>query len=388
MQVTSNIPVLNLSPEIEELWDNLNEAFQNVLRSGQFIMGPMVHAFETEVAKYLGAKYAIGVNSGTDALVIGLRALRIGEGDEVITTPFSFFATAESISIVGAKPIFVDVDISSFNIDPSKIESAITPKTKAILPVHLYGNPAAMSEIMEIAARHGLSVIEDCAQSFGAQYWEEESSSGIKEGGMSAAENLSGRFTGTIGDIGAFSFFPSKNLGAFGDGGLIVTDNDELAKLAKMLRVHGAQKKYYNEIIGYNSRLDELQAALLRVKLPHSDKNNNGRRRVAALYDKWLRDLPNIDVPSTTKGHVYHQYTIRVLNGLRDKVKAKLDEHGINTMIYYPVPQDQLPIYYGRYSKNPVSDQLATEVLSLPMWPTMEAELVQHISAVIHRAVS
>ncbi|MCA1791858.1 MAG: DegT/DnrJ/EryC1/StrS family aminotransferase, partial [Thioalkalivibrio sp.] len=259
------IPVLNLTPEIEELWDELNDAFQRVLRSGQFILGPEVEAFETEVADYLGVKHAIGVNSGTDALVIGLRALGIGPGDEVITTPFTFFATGESIANVGATPVFVDIDENSFNIDPSLIEDAITPRTKAILPVHLFGRPCDMDAVMGIAERHGLEVVEDAAQSFGAR--------------------LGGQQSGTFGRVGAFSFFPSKNLGAFGDAGLLATDDDEVAESARMLRAHGSRTKYHNETLGYNSRLDSLQAAFLRVKLPRVDAWNERRRDVAATYD-------------------------------------------------------------------------------------------------------
>jgi dTDP-4-amino-4,6-dideoxygalactose transaminase len=345
------IPVLDLSPEIDMLWDDLNAAIQRVLKSGQFIMGPEVTAFENEVADYLGVKHAVGVNSGTDALVIGLRALGIGEGDEVITTPFSFFATAESISNVGAEPVFVDVDENTFNIDPEKIEAAITPRTKAILPVHLYGRPVEMDEVMNLAQAHGLMVVEDCAQSFGARY--------------------KGRHSGTIGNVGAYSFFPSKNLGAFGDGGLLVTNDNRVAEVARMLRAHGAKKKYHNEILGFNSRLDSLQAAILRVKLPHVDAWNEGRRCVAQRYNQQLRDLPNIITPQLSDGHVFHQYTIRIPSTRREPVHDGLKAQGIGTMVYYPIPQDRLPIYEGKYQANPISDTLATQVLSLPIWPSM-----------------
>lgn len=367
------IPVLDLKPQYEQIKDEVQAAINRVLESGQFIMGPDVKLFEQEVAEYLGVKHAIGVNSGTDALVIGLRALGIGEGDEVITTPFSFFATAESISNVGAKPVFADIDPRSFNIDPKEIKEKITPRTRAIMPVHLYGQPAAMAQIMEIAQEHGLKVIEDCAQSFGARYWGTCSSC---DGHCQepTRESLRGKFTGAIGDVGAYSFFPSKNLGAYGDGGMIVTNDDQVAEVAQMLRVHGAKKKYHNEVLGYNSRLDTLQAAILRVKLPYLEQWNEGRRRVAKTYNELLADVAGIITPELADGHVFHQYTIRVLDGKREKVKEYLGEQGIGSMIYYPVPQDQLPVYQGQYPKMPVSDLLGTEVLSLPIWPEMESE--------------
>ena len=328
---TPPVPVLDLSPEIESLWDEFNEAFERVLRSGRFIMGPEVKAFETEAAEYLGVKHAVGVNSGTVALLIALRALGVGPGDEVITTPFSFFATAESISIVGATPVFADVEAESFNIDPEVIEAKITPRTKALLPVHLYGNPAAMTQIMALARKHDLVVVEDCAQSFGARYY-----GTAPAGGNRSVAVAEGKHAGTIGHAGAYSFFPSKNLGAFGDGGLIVTGDDEMAALAAMLRTHGAKKKYHNEVLGYNSRLDALQAAMLRVKLPHIDEFNEGRRRVARTYNALLAEVPGIIPPKLTEGHVFHQYTIRVLEGKRERVRERLAEEEISTMVYYP----------------------------------------------------
>lgn len=348
----TRIPILDLSPEIDELWDELNAAIQRVMRSGHFIMGPDVLAFEQEAAAYLGVKHAVGVNSGTDALIIGLRALGIGPGDEVITTPFTFFATAESISSVGATPVFADIDPRTYNIDPARIREQITPRTRAIMPVHLYGNPCAMDEIMAIAEEHGLLVIEDCAQSFGARY--------------------KGKQTGTIGHVGAYSFFPSKNLGAFGDGGLLVTNDDRVAELARMLRAHGSRKKYHNEMLGYNSRLDTIQAAILRVKLPHIDRWNEGRRRVAATYNELLRDVPGVVTPELSEGHVFHQYTIRLTETDRDEVQQRLEEQGIGTMVYYPVPQDQLPLYVGHSSSRANSSLFARSVLSLPIWPAIQ----------------
>ena len=357
------IPILDLTPEIELLWDDLNAAFQRVLRSGQFIGGPEVDAFEREVADYLGTTHAVGVNSGTDALVIGLRALGIGPGDEVITTPFSFFATAESISNVGATPVFVDIDERTFNIDPTLIEPAITPNTKAIMPVHLYGRPCAMDAIMDIAERRGLKVIEDCAQSFGARF--------------------QGRQTGTIGHVGAYSFFPSKNLGGFGDGGLIATDDDRVAELARMLRAHGSKQKYRNEMLGYNSRLDALQAALLQVKLPHVDAWNQARVEAARRYGASLDSLHGIVTPEVVDGHVFHQYTIRATNGQRDALTDVLAAAGVGSMVYYPVPQSELPVYASSCGRHEHSQRAATEVLSVPIWPRIGAEVQSQVARVL-----
>jgi len=358
-----NVPILDLSPEVDELWDELNVAIQRVLRRADFIMGEEVHLFEQEVAAYLGVKHAIGLNSGTDALIIALRALNIGSGDEVITTPFTFFATGESISSVGAKPVFVDIDPVSLNIDPRLIEAAITERTRAIMPVHLYGNPADMTQIMAIADKYGLKVIEDCAQSFGAK-WEEKQ-------------------TGTIGHLGAYSFFPSKNLGAFGDGGLLATNDDNLADLAKMLRTHGSRKKYHNETVGYNSRLDTIQAAILRVKLPHVESNNQARRRVAQIYNSTLMSVNAIRTPPLTAGHVFHQYSIAIGGGsdqlLRDGLKTYLSERGISTMIYYPIPQDRLPLYIDQYPRFPISEATSHCILSLPMGPYISETDIDYI---------
>lgn len=364
----TKIPVLDLKPQYDSIKGEIQAAINRVIESGQFIMGPDVKAFEQEVAAYLGVKYAIGVNSGTDALVIGLRAAGIGEGDEVITTPFSFFATAESISNVGAKVVFADIEASTYNIDPQQIRAKITPRTKAIMPVHLYGQAAAMAEIQSIAQEYGLKVIEDCAQSFGARY--------------------DGRAVGTIGDVGAFSFFPSKNLGGYGDGGMIVTDDEQIAEVARMLRVHGAKKKYHNEVLGYNSRLDTIQAAILRVKLQYIEQWNQGRRRVAEVYNRLLADVEGVVTPGLAEGHVFHQYTVRITGGKRDQVQHYLTEQGIGTMIYYPIPQDQLPVYKGQYEACPASDLAAQEVLSLPIWPELEEDVIKKIVAVLQEGLS
>ncbi|GAB5534159.1 MAG: DegT/DnrJ/EryC1/StrS family aminotransferase [Rubricoccaceae bacterium] len=385
----TSIPILDLGPEIDEHWEAFNEAFQRVLRSGRFIGGPEVQAFETEAAAYLGVEHAVGLNSGTDALVIALRALGIGAGDEVITTPFTFFATAEAISLVGATPVFVDVDASSFNIDPSRIEAAITERTRAVLPVHLYGQPAAMTRILEIARRHGLRVIEDCAQSFGARYAGACTGCDGANCNDTLRHQLDGRMTGTMGDFGTYSFFPSKNLGAFGDGGMLVTNDASLAELAVKLRAHGGAHKYHNEMLGYNSRLDALQAAMLRIKLPHVDTANAARREVAQRYTSALADIDGIVTPGIPEGHVFHQYTIRVLNGRRDELAEALELAGIQTMVYYPVPCHRLPVYRDNgWGPFPVADELAGEVLSLPVGSTMPPALVDHIALELTTALA
>jgi len=363
------VPMLDMADEVDELWDELQEAIQRVLRSGRFIMGPDVRAFEEEAAKYLGVRHTIAVNSCTDALVIALRAMGIGPGDEVITTPFTFFATAEAVSQVGATPVFVDIDPETFNIDPRLIEDKINERTKAILPVHLYGQAAEMDEIMAIAVKYNLKVLEDVAQAMGAEY--------------------KGRKLGTIGNAGAFSFFPSKPLGAYGDGGMIATNDDEIAEISRMLRMHGAKKKYYNEVLGYNSRLDTLQAAILRVKLPHLDRWIELRRRGAAAYGDALCGVPGITLPieRPERKHVYHQYTIRVAAGRRDEVQRKLAECGVQTMVYYPVPVHLLPVYRSVNGRLPVAEKAASEVLSLPIWPQMGTEEIDFVARSIRSVI-
>ena len=378
------IPVLDLKLQYQQLKSEIDSAIALVLESTQFVLGPEVEKLEQEIASYLGVKYAIGVNSGTDALIIALRALNIGEGDEVITTSFSFYATAESISLVGAKPIFADIEADSFNIDINSIKAKITPKTKAILPVHLYGQPAKMAEIKAIAQEYDLKIIEDCAQAFGAIYdgncvgCEQKCDAEIRE-------SITNKYVGSMGDVGAFSFYPTKNLGAYGDGGIIVTKDAQIAQLAKMLRVHGAKQNYHNEILGYNSRLDSLQATILRVKLKYIDQWNESRRNIAKLYNQLLVNNPIIITPKFATGHVFHQYTIRVTNGKRDQLKEYLANQGIGSMIYYPIPQDQLPVYQGQYHPNPVTMKLASEVLSLPIFPELSEVQVQEVAnAIIH----
>jgi dTDP-4-amino-4,6-dideoxygalactose transaminase len=377
-QILENIPILDLRPQYESLKLEIHAAITKVLERGDFIMGEEVKLFEAEVAAYLGMKHAIGLNSGTDALFIGLRAMGIGPGDEVITTSFSFFATAEAILHVGATPVFVDISEHSFNLDPDLLEAAITEHTKAIIPVHLYGRPCEMGKIMAVAQKHDFKVLEDCAQSFGAKYMGGCSSCD----GSCDSKRLQNKFTGTIGHAGAFSFFPSKNLGAYGDGGMLVTNDDEIAEMTRKLRSHGSIKKYHNEMIGYNSRLDTIQAAILRVKLPHVDSWNTARRQIAQNYNILIQK-PGFITPEVIDGHVFHQYTIRVTEKSRDQVQKKLESVGIGTMVYYPIPQDQLPIYKGQYPMRPVSLDLASQVLSLPMYSELEFEKQIQIAQVL-----
>lgn len=362
------IPILDLAPEIDALWDEINAAIQDVLRSTRFIGGPAVSDFEAQVADFLGVPHAIGVNSGTDALVIALRALDIGPGDEVITTAFTFFATGESISNVGATPVFVDIDPLTLNMDVNAIEAAITPRTRAMMPVHLYGQAVEMDPLLALAEAHNLTVIEDVAQAFGGGY--------------------RGRQLGTLGHMGAFSFFPSKNLGAYGDAGLIVTHDEALAQSARKLRAHGGLKKYHNEMLGYNSRLDALQAAILSVKLPHVPAYNEGRRRVAQQYHEAFADLPGVTPPLAPDHitHVYHQYTLRIAEQ-RDHVREELARQGISTMIYYPVPLHRLPVYQAMQVSLPETERAAQDVLSLPIWPQMPPATQERVIKAVREAV-
>lgn len=382
------IPVLDLKRQYQQLKGEIDTAIDRVLESTQFVLGPEVQLLEQEISQYLGVKHSIAVNSGTDALIIALRALNIGAGDEVITTSFSFYATAESVSLVGAKPIFADINPHSFNIDTNAIKDKITDKTKAIIPVHLYGQPAAMTEIMAIAQEYGLKVIEDCAQAFGAVYHgdciECDRETTQLDRACNDKESITGKYVGGIGDVGAYSFYPTKNLGAYGDGGMIVTNDDSIGELAKMLHLHGAKKNYHNELLGYNSRLDSLQACVLRIKLKYINKWNQARRNIAETYNQLLVNNPYIITPIITKGHVFHQYTIRVTNGKRDELKEYLANLDIGSMIYYPIPQDQLPVYRGQYTPNFISMKLAEEVLSLPIYPELSLENVGEVAQAIN----
>ncbi len=344
--------MLDLQSEVTALWPELQAAIERVLRSGHFVGGSEVEAFETEAAAFLGVRHAIGLNSGTDALVLGLEALGIGPGSEVITTPFSFFATSEAILRVGATPVFGDVDPRTGNLNPATLPGLVTPRTRAILPVHLFGLPMELRPVLELAAEHDLAVLEDCAQAFGATH--------------------AGRRVGSIGHVGAFSFYPTKNLGAYGDAGMVVTDDDELAQHLQSLRNHGSSpsEKYRHERLGHNSRLDALQAAVLRVKLPLVDGWNARRRELAASYHTALAPWAGwaLELPPLHDEHVFHQYTVQVLEDRRAAFEGALQARGVAFSRFYPVPLTHQPI--GRtFGQAPVASALAERVLSLPLHP-------------------
>ena len=358
------IPMVDLQVQYQLLKDEIDRAIAGVLDTSYFILGPQGQALETEVAAYLGVKHAIGVSSGTDALHLALRAAGLGPGDEVITSPFTFIATAEAIAYVGATPVFVDIDPRTFNLAPELAAKAVTSRTKAILPVHLFGQPADLAPLQQLCAAHGLLLIEDCAQSFGATY--------------------AGRQTGSWGALGCFSFFPSKNLGCYGDGGMITTDDDGLAEQVRMLRNHGSKVRYHHDIIGYNSRLDELQAAILRVKLQYIDRFNAQRRTNAHYYSARLAAAGATPPLEDGKGvHVYHQYT--VLTDRREALQQALTQAGCASAVYYPIPLHRqavfVPVCAGL--SLPVSEDVASRVLSLPIYPELtEAQMDRVITAI------
>ena len=358
--------MVDLQRQYQRLKPEMDEAIQDVLNQCQFILGPQVSALENEIASYHGVPFAAGVASGTDALLLALRACGIGPGDEVITTPFTFIATAEVIALLQAAPVFVDIVPDTFNMDPRKIEAKITKKTRAIIPVHLFGHPAEMDPILELARKYHLKVIEDCAQAFGAVY--------------------QGKKVGTLGDCGCFSFFPSKNLAGYGDGGMVITQNQEMGQSIKMLRNHGSKVKYYHSVLGYNSRLDEIQAAIIRVKFKHMDDFNAARRRHADLYRTSITG-EDIILPLERSGchHVYHQFTLR--SKYRDQIMASLHNQGIASAIYYPVPLHRQEVFAGYGSAGeilPHAETCTAEVLSLPMFPELKQEEIQLISDVIN----
>jgi dTDP-4-amino-4,6-dideoxygalactose transaminase len=363
VRVADPVPLLDLKAEVEELWSELEPAVRGVLRSGRFVLGPEVEAFERELAELVGARHAVGLNSGSDALAIGLRALGVGRGHEVITTAFSFAATAGAIALAGAEPVFVDVDPATFNLDPAGLEAARTARTRAVLPVHLFGQPADVDPIAEFARRHGLALLCDAAQAIGAEY--------------------AGRPVGTLGDASTFSMYPSKNLGAYGDAGALVTDDPDLAARARSLRNHGETKRYISEELGYNSRLDEIQAAILRVKLPRLERWNAARRSAAARYAKGLAALPGVQAPLEAAGrsHVWHQYTIRLPSERRDGIAARLAERQIATGVYYPEPLHRMAPF-RRPATLPQTERACAEVLSLPIGPYLrEAQQDRVVSA-------
>ncbi len=356
-----NIQMVDTKTQYLKIKKEIDAAIQSVIDSTQFIQGPAVKCFESNVEKYLGAKHAIGCASGTDALQIAMMALDIKPGDEILTTPFTFVATTETIAILGAVPVYVDIDPKSYNMDVSKIEAKITSKTKAIMPVHLYGQPCDMDPIMDIAKKHKLYVIEDAAQAFGAQY--------------------NGKMICTIGDIGCISFYPSKNLGAFGDGGMITTNNDTLAEKIRMIISHGSKKKYYHETLGVNSRLDSIQAAILDVKLKYLDKYCQARLDAAMKYNEKFKGI--FETPFIMPGvkHIFHQYSIRVKN--RDKMMEFLKSQGIPSMIYYPVPlhMQEAYKYYYKPGDYPVSEEIAKDIISLPMHTELTDEQIDFIAS-------
>jgi dTDP-4-amino-4,6-dideoxygalactose transaminase len=369
------IPILDLKPQYNNLKEQMDKAIIDVLESGRYINGPNVKKLEQDMATYLGCKECIGVASGTDALHLALRALDIGQGDEVITVAFTFVATTEAIGIVGANPVFVDIDPETYNMDVNKIESLITEKTKAILPVHLYGQPVDMDPLMEIAKKHNLYVVEDCAQAIGAEY--------------------KGKKVGTFGEFGCFSFFPSKNLGCYGDGGMVSTNDETLARRVRVLKNHGGTHKYYNDEIGLNSRLDEIQAAILNVKFPHVDKWNDARRKVAYRYNELFKDVEEVVTPREIDNvkAVYHQYTVKVPN--RDNMQKQLNEAGVMCMIYYPVPLHSQKVH-AHLKVEPGSlqntDDCTKVVLSLPVFPelseTDQNKVVEELKKLVKQAIS
>ncbi len=363
-----NIPLLDLKRQYQPLRLEIENAVKQCLSSQQFILGPEVERFEKEMAEYIGAPYALGISSGTDALLLSLMALDIGPGDEVITSPFTFFATAGCLARVGAKPIFVDIHAHTFNLDERLVEAAITSKTKAILPVHLFGQCCEMSAIMDLAKKHKLLVIEDAAQSLGA-----------KNRGIQA---------GNFGDTGCYSFFPSKNLGGAGDSGLIVTHNRDLYEKMKILRVHGSHPKYYHSLIGGNFRLDALQAVILSIKLKHLNTWAEQRNHNARLYNQLLQDLPSpvLQTPTITADNysVFNQYCI--LTEKRDKLKEYLQERGVGTEIYYPLAlHEQECFQYLGYRQGdfPISEKSTKEILALPIFPELQADEINIVANTI-----
>lgn len=365
----THIPPIDLKRQYQIIGAEVSAAVQEVLASGRYIGGTIVAQFEQEFATQMDTLECVACNSGTDALYLALRALQIGPGDEVITTPFTFIATAEVITHVGATPVFVDIEPQSFNIDVTQIAAAITSKTKAILPVHLFGQPVDMSQIMDIAQAHNLAVIEDCAQATGAQW--------------------AGRKVGSIGHIGCFSFFPTKNLGACGDGGAVITNDPSLAAIIRMLREHGMSDRYRHEVTGINSRLDTIQAAILQIKLRYLNQWNHARRQIADNYHQLLQPIPGILLPQEQPGGsaVWNQYTIRLTKDhssseYRNQIRNQLQQLGISSMVYYPLPLHLQPVYQNlgyQVGQLAVSEQVSHQVLSLPIFPELSWEEQQQV---------
>lgn len=359
------IPLVDLTAQYHSIKKEIDAAVSSTLESGHFILGPAVNKFEESIAAYLGMKHAVGLASGTDALVIAMRALNIGADDEVIIPAYTFFATAGTVMSVGARPVFVDVDPQSYQINVNKIKAMITPRTKAIIPVHLYGHPAEMGPILEIAREHNLKVIEDNAQAFGAEY--------------------NGQKTGSFGEVGCLSFFPTKNLGAFGDGGGVVTNDDALADRMRMLRTHGWKKKYYSEEVGYNSRLDAIQAAILQAKLPHIDTWNDKRREISYRYNEKLVSTGLVTPIERAWGkHVYHLYIVR--SSKRAEMQSFLKDRGIASEVYYPLPPHLAsPCRHFGYKEGdfPNAEKAAKETFALPLYPELTRSQQNEVVAAV-----
>lgn len=360
-----NIPFLNLQAQYESLKSELLPVVEAALASGHYILGPQVKAFEDEIASFIGVRFGVGVNSGSDALTLALRALELKAGDEIITTPFTYIAPAEAIHQAGCRIVFADIDPKNFNLDPVAVRKKLTPQTRALIPVHLFGQAAPMEELLGIARETNLEVIEDCAQAIGGAYRKKP--------------------IGSMGRLACFSFYPTKNLGANGDGGMVLTSDEGLAQRLRMLRVHGIQRRYYHDLHGYNSRLDEIQAAMLRVKLKHLNRWNRRRIEIASRYHEGLRDLPLTlpDIPSDN-GHVFHVYA--VLSEKRDALQRFLAERGISVLIYYPQPLHLQAVYrelgYGK-GDFPVAEAVSEKILPLPMYPELsDAEVAYVISQI------
>ncbi|MEJ1222745.1 DegT/DnrJ/EryC1/StrS family aminotransferase [Sediminicola sp. 1XM1-17] len=380
------IQMVDLNGQYQSIKEQINSSLTQILETTAFINGPEVHAFQKELETYLGVKHVIPCANGTDALQIAMMGLGLEQGDEVITADFTFAATVEVIALLKLTPVLVDVDPDTFNIDIAALEKAITPKTKAIVPVHLFGQCANMDAIMEIAKKHNLYVIEDNAQAIGATH---TSADGTKV------------MAGTIGHVAATSFFPSKNLGCYGDGGAIFTNDDDLAHTLRGIVNHGMYERYHHDVVGVNSRLDSMQAAVLRAKLPHLDTYNNKRRDAARKYSKAFQGQPNIRVPKTVNGcegicdtcdcHVFHQYTLRIMNGQRDALVKHLGEQGIPCGVYYPIPLHRQKAYVDdRYMEAdfPVTNQLVKEVISLPMHTELDDEQIDFIAQTIIKFIN
>ena len=359
--MTEKIPLLDLHAEYAEIKDAVDASIRRVVESARFILGEEVASFEQDFAAFCHANYAIGVGSGTDALYVALKTCGVDAGDEVITTPMTFIATSEAISLCGAKPIFVDIDINTHNINPAALEAAITPRTKVILPVHIHGYPADMDPILEVAQKYKLMVIEDAAQAQGAEY--------------------KGRRVGSLADLSCFSFYPGKNLGAYGDAGAITTNNPDLAKKARLLRDHGRTSKYEHQVVSFNWRIDALQAAILHAKLPHLEAWNCRRYEIALRYNRLLENSPaQIPIISEDYGAVWHHYAINVAN--RDAIQERLKANGIETGIHYPIPLHLQPAYkFLKYVSGefPNSEVVAQTTLSLPIYPALTDNQVDFI---------